>query len=247
MATSGVAERAQYFLAQCREAFDEGSSDGTLSSSPLPLIYRFLKHGLGAVGIFCRDSVRFRSFEDDLIDAELWQRDKQRLIAETDLAILNTPIRAHLAWLKQRLEGKLIEVNRRIEAGKNRHFQIKRHGRNVHWTLQGLPASEPANHPVFETLNQTEIVDVLRFVDRECGFLGTFEHVLGRYARQKPQPDILLACLTAWSTNLRTGATAHVVLFSSNRELPYEQVVDCYRLRFQLEFNFLDVRPSFPA
>jgi hypothetical protein len=30
MATNGVAEQAEYFLPQCREAFDEGFSDGTL-------------------------------------------------------------------------------------------------------------------------------------------------------------------------------------------------------------------------
>ena len=174
------------------------------------LVYRLLKHGLEAGDLFCRDSVRFRSLEDDLIDTECWQRDKEQLIADTGLAILNTPIKAHLTSLKQRLEDKLIAVNRRIEAGENRHLQIKRHGRNVHWTLQGLPASEPANHPVFEMLNQTDLVDVLRFVDRECAFLGAFEHVLGRYARQKPQADSLLACLTAWSTNLRPGQMGEI-------------------------------------
>nr|MBS0020747.1 transposase [Gammaproteobacteria bacterium] len=43
-------------------------------------------------------------------------------------------------------------------------------------------------------------------------------------------------------TNLRTGATAHVVLFSSDRELPHDQLVHSYRLRFQLEFNFRDAK-----
>ena len=43
-------------------------------------------------------------------------------------------------------------------------------------------------------------------------------------------------------TNLRTGATAHVVLFSSDRELPHNQLVPYYRLRFQLEFNFRDAK-----
>ena len=43
-------------------------------------------------------------------------------------------------------------------------------------------------------------------------------------------------------TNLRTGATAHVVLFSSDRELPHDRLVHYYRLRFQLEFNFRDAK-----
>jgi hypothetical protein len=139
------------------------------------LVYRQLKQGLDAVDISCRDSVRFRSFEDDLIDEELWRKDKERLIAETGSPILKTPIRAHLAELKHELEKKITEVNRRIESGENEHFRIERHGRNTRWTLQGLPASEPVNHPVFGTLGQTDIADILRFVHGECGVLDTFD------------------------------------------------------------------------
>jgi hypothetical protein len=43
-------------------------------------------------------------------------------------------------------------------------------------------------------------------------------------------------------TNLKTGARAHVILFSSDLDLPYAQVVDYYRLRFQIEFNFRDAK-----
>jgi putative transposase len=43
-------------------------------------------------------------------------------------------------------------------------------------------------------------------------------------------------------TNRHTGATAHVVLFSSDLELAYDKVVDYYRLRFQIEFNFRDAK-----
>ena len=84
-----------------------------------------------------------------------------KLIAETGSPILKTPIRGHLAELKRELEEKLAEINRRIESGENEPFRIKRHGRNVRWTLQGLPASEPVNHPVFETLGQTDIAERL--------------------------------------------------------------------------------------
>jgi hypothetical protein len=43
-------------------------------------------------------------------------------------------------------------------------------------------------------------------------------------------------------TNLKTSKTAHVVLFSSDLTLGYEQLIDYYRLRFQLEFNFRDAK-----
>ena len=43
-------------------------------------------------------------------------------------------------------------------------------------------------------------------------------------------------------TNLKTSKTAHVVLFSSDLTLGYDQLIDYYRLRFQLEFNFRDAK-----
>ncbi|MGD9092510.1 MAG: hypothetical protein PVF74_06660 [Anaerolineales bacterium] len=43
-------------------------------------------------------------------------------------------------------------------------------------------------------------------------------------------------------THIKTGAYAHVVLFSSDLELSFEKIIDYYRLRFQLEFNFRDAK-----
>jgi hypothetical protein len=43
-------------------------------------------------------------------------------------------------------------------------------------------------------------------------------------------------------TNLQTQAWAHVILFSSDLTLAYAQLIDYYRLRFQLEFNFRDAK-----
>jgi putative transposase len=45
-------------------------------------------------------------------------------------------------------------------------------------------------------------------------------------------------------TNLHTHARAHVILFSSDLELPYDQLKDYYCLRFQIEFNFRDAKQS---
>jgi putative transposase len=43
-------------------------------------------------------------------------------------------------------------------------------------------------------------------------------------------------------TNLVTQARAHVILFSSDLNLGYQQLMDYYVLRFQLEFNFRDAK-----
>jgi putative transposase len=43
-------------------------------------------------------------------------------------------------------------------------------------------------------------------------------------------------------TNLVTKAWSHVILFSSDLDLPYDKLIDYYRLRFQIEFNFRDAK-----
>ncbi|MFM6609407.1 MAG: transposase, partial [Dolichospermum sp.] len=43
-------------------------------------------------------------------------------------------------------------------------------------------------------------------------------------------------------TNLNTNARSHVILFSSDLTLSYEKIIDYYKLRFQIEFNFRDAK-----
>jgi len=173
------------------------------------LVYRHLRNSLEAGDIFCRDSVRFRSFEDDLIDKQRWQK-KDELIASTGLAALKQPIREHLTMLKQSLENRIAEVNQRIAKGLNEHFQIKKHGQNIRWTLEYPSNDEPVNHPFFNAVKQVEISDVLYFVNRQCQFMDVFEHVLLRYNKQSADDKTIAACIIAWGTNMGLGRMSEV-------------------------------------
>ena len=148
------------------------------------LVYRLLHNGLLAGDIFCRDSVRFRSFEDDLIDDQKWQ-EKEKLIDLTGLTILKQPITDHLQALEQLLEERVAVVNKRISSGENKHLKIKRRGQHVHWTLRYPHSSESVNHPLFGVLKQVDISDVMHFVNQQCGFMESFEHVFERDNAQR--------------------------------------------------------------
>jgi putative transposase len=43
-------------------------------------------------------------------------------------------------------------------------------------------------------------------------------------------------------TNLQTQTRRHVLLFSSDQEIPYNMLRDYYSLRFHIEFNFRDAQ-----
>ncbi len=58
---------------------------------------------------------------------------------------------------------------------------------------------------------------------------------------QKLIPDLLNVVIIV-KTNLATQKVAHVVLFSTDLELAFAKLIDYYRLRFQIEFNFRDAK-----
>jgi TnpA family transposase len=173
------------------------------------VMYRLLRDGLEAGNIFCRNSVRYRSFEDDLLDDAAW-KNKEQLIADTELSILRQPIREHLSELRERLERRISKVNLRITSGKNKHFQMTRHGRQFRWTLQYPRESDPVNHVLFDYMPQTDIVRVFYFVQKKCEFMKEFEHVLERYTKQDADERLITACLTAWGTNMGLGKMAAI-------------------------------------
>ena len=57
--------------------------------------------------------------------------------------------------------------------------------------------------------------------------------------KEFPQP---LNVVVLVKTNLRTGARAHVLLFSSDLALAGDKLVEYYSLRFQIEFTFRDAK-----
>jgi TnpA family transposase len=179
------------------------------------LVYQRLRNALESGDLFCRHSVRFRSFEDDLIGDQDWQ-DKETVIAQTGLLILLQPIQDHLAALERQLEARIVAVNERIAAGENTHFKIKRRGDHTRWTLQYPRTSELINHPVFDTLHSVDIGSLVHFVNQACPFMACFEHVLGRYVNQMVDEHVIRACLIAWGTNMGLGCMGEI------SDIPYQ-------------------------
>ncbi|MBF6592502.1 MAG: Tn3 family transposase, partial [Ktedonobacterales bacterium] len=147
-------------------------------------VYRLVRQGLEAGDLSCRQSVRFRRFEDDLLSDDAW-RDKEALIARLGLPVLAQPIAAHLADLERQLEERLQAVNRRIATGDNAHVQITRRGSTVRWTLFHPRSTPTVNHALFDRLPPRDIGSIVHFVDRRCPFLHHFDHLLPRFAKRR--------------------------------------------------------------
>ena len=170
------------------------------------LVYRTLRNALEAGDIFCRNSVRYRSFEDDLLDDVRWQK-KEELIAETGLTILKQPIEELLASLEQQLELMLVEVNQRIAVGENKYIKMKPGGR---WTLPYTRAAPAINHSFFASHPDIDVQAVMRFVDHGTRFTQRFDHVVHRAVKQPLDKSFLMAALIALGTNTGLGRMSNI-------------------------------------
>lgn len=190
----------------CRYLYKEGSSNSPQLHTDRYefFVYRQLLNRLEAGDLFCRVSTRYRSLEDDLLSDGQW-RQKEILIAQADLPLLQRPIRQQLTELEARLENRFTAVNERIVSGDNVSIELNKHDKTMRWKLTQAKMSVPVNHPFFDDLPLLDIHTLLHMVDQQTDFMSSFDHVLHRYAARDADKHILVAALVAWATNLGLG------------------------------------------
>lgn len=171
-------------------------------------VCRLLRDRLEGGDIYCHDSIRFRSFKDDLIDDETWRHHKEKLIERTGCPILKLPVEEHLSALERELEERMTTVNQRIANGENKSIKIKTG--KPGWSLIYPNDKDETNHPVFDSLKQVDISSVLDFVNRQCRFMEVFEHTLGRYVKTKADERAISACILAWGSNTGLGRMGQI-------------------------------------
>ena len=176
------------------------------------LVYQAVAHALQSGDLHCRASQTFRSFEEDLIDDKTWQH-KEVLLEQSNLSVLAQPIELHLQELESQLEGLLTHVNRRISDRENKSFH--RPEKSARWTLKYPTQPETPAEAVFAALPQTDLYQVLHFVQQQTDFIGAFSHVRGRYVKQQADQVVLAACLMAWGTNTGLGKMGKISDFKA--------------------------------
>lgn len=171
------------------------------------MVYRQLRDGLEAGDLHCRDSARFRSFDDDLVDDETFDR-RAELFPRHGLEIAARPLREQLEELRELVETRFESVNRRILSGENRFVRVQ-DGKAV-WERAVRSETPVSAEPFFNMVERLDIDTLLLFIDRRIGFMEAFEHVLGRYRKSNPSKPAIIASLMAYATNIGLGRMADI-------------------------------------
>jgi IS4 transposase len=114
-----------------------------------------------------------------------------------------------------------------------------RHDAALHFAYDGPYAGKGAPRKYGDKINYASLPDQYRPESSTEHEIRTDIYQAQMLHQDFAQP---LNVVIIHKTNSITGATAHVILFSSDLELTYAQIIDYYSLRFQIEFNFRDAK-----
>ena len=169
------------------------------------LVYRLVRHRLEAGDLHVGDSLRFRSFDQDLIPKDQWRAHQVQILQQLDLPALAKPMKELLGELEAELEAKYETVNRRILSGENPHVKLTKKRGVITWSLPYTSEEDGVNHPLFNQVPHIHIAQLLQFVDVRCQCLEAFSHILTRYVKSPMDRQAIIACLIAYGTNLGLG------------------------------------------
>ncbi|EET25020.1 transposase, partial [Vibrio cholerae O1 biovar El Tor] len=159
------------------------------------LLYRQLTSRLNG-RIYLPNVTKYRALEDDLIP----QTSQDTLLASSTLDRLKQPAELLLQEKQHRLESALKDVALHIDEGDNRNV-IMKNRTGTRWRLPTKSATSLVNNPFFKRMQPVGIADVLRYVERETGFMKCLTHVLPIQKQGFTHQDDLLAILIANATH----------------------------------------------
>ena len=164
------------------------------------MVYQMLNRRLGSGDISVRDSLRYRSFEQDLIGDKDW-RDKGTLFNKTGLVMFKRSPAAILDRWKEEIDEQYHILNERIGQGENTGITLTRSKTGKKWKWTAPDADPRFNHRFYEQFPSTHLVQVLTFVQEQTDFMSAFTHFLEINPKQKLDKRTLLACIVALGTN----------------------------------------------
>jgi len=184
-------------------------------------LYRKLAGGLVSGDLFVSDSLSYKSFDQDLIDAKAWEN-KKSLIASLGLPKLAAVSGDLLDTLEEEFNELYSQANERILSGENSYIKFSGEN-NEKWTLPYVKPEEPRKIDFFKSLPQIGLNTLLNLVNKHCSFTNAFTHVLGRYDKNEQNTRSLLAAITACATNIGLKKMAR------NANVSNEEIHQAYR------------------
>ena len=168
------------------------------------MLYTYIEKHLQKGIVTIKDSLSYRSLDDELIKKEGWDKDKESILQ----SIKNQLISADIAKISDNLESLLSnrykEVNQKISSGINNKIKIKytKKGEVAKWRLPYRKMEDSANNPFYENMNMSSVGEIIKFTNHHTDFMKKFTHILPSYSKNQAEEASISACIVAKGTGM---------------------------------------------
>ncbi|MBL4607360.1 MAG: Tn3 family transposase [Pseudomonadales bacterium] len=162
-------------------------------------LYALLYSGIGNGDVYVENSQEYRSFDDYLVDDDIWnQRDKY--LEQTGLEWMSQSSEEYFGSLKTLISEKIASVSQRIIEGQNSFIKRKAKSNKLLWSKAVTPKDEELTERFFSNFDRKTIVNVIRKVNEETEFFQHLKPVTNKNKKSTASLENLLACIIANGT-----------------------------------------------
>ena len=170
-------------------------------------LYRHIVDHIKSGNLSLKYSYEYRSLDDYMIDREIWGKNKTALINDAGLSIYSD-CRNHLDTLKDQLENRYTQVNKRINKGENGYLKPRVNGR-FHVNTPAIEYDQSKYiSSVLSNEGEVPIMQVLKETNRACQFTDLFTHHSNRNTAKEITPELAIAGIMGLGCNIGTRKMA---------------------------------------
>ncbi|CNI60456.1 Tn3 family transposase [Yersinia pekkanenii] len=178
-------------------------------------MYTKVSNLLESGSIYASESEKNKRLGDDLIDVATWEKDRINLIKNTGLERLINPITETLSELEAKFNEQLKNVSASINEDANEFVRKQPQSNRLQWSLASKKWKTSIDNPVYNQIKDIGIVDVMKYVNNETGFLSVFNGISSKKNDLTAMDNDLLACIFGNGANYGI----HRIAFASDRSI----------------------------
>jgi TnpA family transposase len=144
-------------------------------------------------------SLKYRNFEDYLIDKEEWKKNKETLLKVHELEHLKN-YDAFIKPVKEKLEKSFKHTNENIRKGLNTYFTATDDSYILKTPKLDKKEDEESISKYFPSSEYISIIDLMHAINEEVDFLSSFQHY--NQGKSKTNHNLFLAALLGYGCNL---------------------------------------------
>lgn len=163
------------------------------------MLYTHIVKHLSKGTVTIKDSLSYKSLDDELLEKEYWNNYKDSIIQSIKSQLISINMEQILSNLELLLNKRYHEVNQRINSGTNNKIKVKynKQGDVIHWKLPYKKSDDSINNPFYDSMDIATISQIIKFTNDHTGFMKKFTHILPTYSKKQSEESSISACLVA--------------------------------------------------